>query len=281
MQNALTFDVEDYFHVHNFETTIDRSEWDSMPSRVVSSTRRILGLLRERQVRATFFVLGWVAERHPQLVQEITADGHELATHGYGHELIYRQSPAEFTEDVERSLRFLKLALGGSEVPIQGYRAPAFSVTRQTLWALRILREHGFRYDSSIFPLVAHDRYGIRNASRFASQVEAGLWEFPVSTVRLAGRNWPVAGGGYFRLFPLWLTRSAIRHINGEGHPAVIYLHSWEFDPNQPAVRGAPALSRFRHYVNLRKTESRLRKLLEEFRFGAFQDVFAHQLGVS
>jgi polysaccharide deacetylase family protein (PEP-CTERM system associated) len=276
MLNALTIDVEEHFQVHAFETAIDRSDWDRYPSRVGVNTRRILRLLAEYDVHATFFVLGWVADRYPDLVEEITAAGHEVGTHGYWHELIYRQTPADFAADLSRSLQAIGRAV--SDVRPVGYRAPAFSITRQSLWALDILREHGIKYDSSIFPLVAHDRYGIPDADRFANKVRDSLWEFPVSTVRLGRRNLPVAGGGYFRLFPLWVPRQAIRHINVEGHPAIVYLHPWEFDPEQPRVFNAPLSSRFRHYVNLSRTESRLRALLQEFAFAPMCEVFASVL---
>jgi polysaccharide deacetylase family protein (PEP-CTERM system associated) len=276
MLNALTIDVEEHFQVHAFETVIDRSDWDRYPSRVGDNTRRILRLLAEYDVRATFFVLGWVADRHPDLVQEIATAGHEIGTHGYWHELIYRQTAAEFAADLSRSLDAIGRATGGLH-PV-GYRAPAFSITRQSLWALDILPEHGIKYDSSIFPLTAHDRYGIGNAERFGHKVRDGLWEFPMSTVRLGKSNWPVAGGGYFRLFPLWVTRQAIRRINAEGHPAVVYLHPWEFDPDQPRVATAPLRSCFRHYVNLHRTERRLRALLQECKFGAMCEAFTDRL---
>jgi polysaccharide deacetylase family protein (PEP-CTERM system associated) len=274
--NALTIDVEEHFQVHAFETVIDRSTWDRQSSRVVANTHRILRLLAEYNVRATFFVLGWVADRYPDLVKKIAASGHEIATHGYWHELVYRQTPEEFAADLSRSLDAIGRAYNGLQPA--GYRAPAFSITEQSLWALDVLRDHNIIYDSSIFPLVAHDRYGISNASRFANKMRRDLWEFPVSTVRLGKQNWPVAGGGYFRLFPLWVTRQAIRHLNKQGHPAVIYLHPWEFDPDQPRIRDAPLLSRFRHYVNIDKTESRLRALLNEFEFAPVCDVFASLL---
>jgi polysaccharide deacetylase family protein (PEP-CTERM system associated) len=276
MLNALTIDVEEHFQVHAFETVIARSDWDRYPSRVAVNTRRILRLLAEYGVHATFFVLGWVADRHPDLVEEIAVAGHEVGTHGYWHELTYRQSAAEFADDLSRSLNAIGRAAGGLQPA--GYRAPAFSITRRSLWALDILCEHAIKYDSSIFPLVAHDRYGIDDADRFANKVRDGLWEFPVSTVRLAKHNWPVAGGGYFRLFPLPITRRAIRHINAEGHPAIIYLHPWEFDPDQPRVPNAPLSARFRHYINLHQTESRLRALLQEFKFGTIREVFGSLL---
>lgn len=286
MQNALTFDVEEHFQVHNFENVIARRDWDQHPSRVVQNTRKVLSLLSQHRVRATFFILGWVAERSPELVREIAEGGHEIASHGYWHELIYRQTADEFARDLEQSLDAIAHALRGSShanraSEINGYRAPGFSITQQSLWALDVLSDHGFRYDSSIFPLVAHDRYGISSANRFASRIRNGMWEIPVSTVSIGKRNWPVAGGGYFRLYPAWLTRRAIRRINSEGHPAVVYLHPWEFDPDQPRVEDASSLSRFRHYVNLTKTEERLRSLLEHFEFGPMGEVFACRFGES
>jgi polysaccharide deacetylase family protein (PEP-CTERM system associated) len=273
--NALTFDVEEHFQVHNLEGVVNRADWGRHPSRVVGNTRRILRLLRQSDVRATFFVLGWVADRQPSLVREIRDDGHEVATHGYWHELIYRQTPAQFAEDLARSLEAIQRASGLRPI---GYRAPGFSITRDSLWAIDILRRHGMRFDSSIFPLVAHDRYGLRGASRFANRVSDGLWEFPVSTVRVAGQNLPVAGGGYFRLYPFWLTERAVAHLNAQGHAAVMYLHPWEFDPEQPPVKGVPLLAHFRHHVNLGKTEDRLRRLLGEFAFAPMGEVFADEL---
>lgn len=273
VNNALTIDVEEYFQAHAFESVVDRSAWDQFPNRVTASTYRVLDLLANYNVKVTFFILGWVADRYPELVRMIAAGGHEIATHGYWHELVYRQTREEFAVDLRRSLDAIGVALPG--VPIAGYRAPSFSITEQSLWALDVLDSHGIEYDSSIFPLSAHDRYGMKDASRFASKTGRGVWEFPVSTIRLGRQNWPVAGGGYFRLYPLWFTRKAIRHLNGQGHPAVIYLHPWEFDPDQPRISDAPWLSRFRHYVNIDKTADRLRRLLEEFEFGPIRDVFA------
>lgn len=270
--NALTIDVEEHFQVHAFETVSARSEWDRFPSRVVTNTHRVLDLLDECGVYATFFVLGWVADRHPALVAEIVSRGHDIATHGYWHELVYRQTPSEFAADLCQSLEAIGRAAGGLQVT--GYRAPTFSITEQSMWALPILRDHGIKYDSSIFPVAAHDSYGIRHAHRFANKTYSGVWEFPVSTLRLGNQNWPVAGGGYFRLFPLTITRAAIRRLNAESQPAVVYLHPWEFDPGQPRMNDAPLLSRFRHYVNLNRTESRLRALLQEFKFAPLREVF-------
>jgi polysaccharide deacetylase family protein (PEP-CTERM system associated) len=279
--NALTIDVEEYFQVHNFEKIISRGEWDSFPVRVLDNTRRILNILARHRVHATFFILGWVANHYPVLVREIALAGHEIATHGYSHELIYRQSPAEFTEDLAKSLGAITMALQSSQPHIQasilGYRAPAFSLTPDSMWALDILRGHGLRYDSSIFPIAVHDRYG-RHTSRFATQVIEGLWEFPISTFKLGGINWPVGGGGYFRLLPFKIIKFAIRRINAAGKPAVIYLHPWELDPGQPKICGCSRVSYFRHYLNLHKTEARFHRLLEEFQFKPIRDVFAEQL---
>lgn len=272
VRNALSIDVEEYFQVHAFEKVIARTTWDQYASRVEGNTRRILDLLARYEVRATFFILGWIADRHPDLVREIAREGHEIATHGYWHELVYRQTPAEFAADLRQSLDAISRT--GVTAQPTGYRAPAFSITKDSLWALDILCAHNIRFDSSIFPLLAHDRYGIHNAERFASRVRANLWEFPVSTLRIGGQNWPVAGGGYFRLYPLWVTRSAIRQLNRGGHPAVIYLHPWEFDPQHPRVPNGSRLSRFRHFVNIDKTERRLASLLETFRFGPISTVF-------
>jgi polysaccharide deacetylase family protein (PEP-CTERM system associated) len=255
---------------------IRQADWEQHRSRLVANTERILQLLAIHHVRATFFILGWVADRHPQLVRAIAAGGHEIGTHGYWHRLVYEQTPTEFAEDLDRSLTAIKRAC--SHVRLLGYRAPAFSITKQSLWALDILREQNLRYDSSIFPLAYHDRYGIRDAQRFAHQHQNGLWEFPVSTLRLGQQNIPVAGGGYFRLYPLPATRYAIRQLNQEQQATVIYLHPWEFDPDQPRIAGASFLSRFRHYTNLAKTYQRLKTLLNEFQFAPMQEVFAAQL---
>jgi len=276
VRNALTIDLEEYFQVHAFQEVISRREWDDHPSRIGVGARRVLRLLEEQGVRATFFILGWVADRHPDLVREIAGGGHEIASHGYWHQLIYRQKPDEFADDVRQSLEALGRALE-TDRPI-GYRAPGFSITSQSLWALDVLRDQGIAYDSSIFPLVAHDRYGLRGAPRFAHRLGNGLWEFPASTWRVGGQNLPVAGGGYFRLYPLCLTRRAIRSLNARGEPAIVYLHPWEFDPEQPVVEGVSRLSRFRHYVNLSRTEPRLSALLREFQFGPMREAFAPQL---
>jgi polysaccharide deacetylase family protein (PEP-CTERM system associated) len=288
--NALTIDVEEYFHAHAYERAIAPADWERLPSRVLANTRRLLDLLAAAGTRATFFVLGWVAERHPALIREITAGGHELASHGYGHQLLYRQTPDEFRADLRRSLDAIRDANGADGV--LGYRAPSFSVTDETRWALDVVRELGLRYDSSIRPVSVRadpvgtrlrggKRYGLSGMSRFATRLEGGLWEFPVSTVRLGQRNWPVGGGGYFRLLPLWATRQAIRRINHEGSPAVVYLHPWELDADEPHVPGVDWLARFRHRVNVGRTEARLKRLVAELRFAPLREVFAAELAAS
>jgi polysaccharide deacetylase family protein (PEP-CTERM system associated) len=276
MLNALTFDVEDYFQVHAFEEVIPRSTWQEIPTRVHDNTRLILELLREYKTRATFFMLGWVAERHPELVRAIHADGHELASHGYAHESVYTLNPDVFRADVSRSLESILAAC--PEATVRGYRAPSFSVNAETPWAFEVLESLGFTYDSSVFPVTFHDRYGMHHAPRFAYTVGQSLLEIPMSTLRAMRCNWPVAGGGYFRLAPLRLTSWAIRRINQLGHPAVVYLHPWEFDPQQPRVTAASRRSKFRHYVNIHRTEARLRSLLTQFSFGPIEAVFSDQL---
>jgi polysaccharide deacetylase family protein (PEP-CTERM system associated) len=270
--NAMTIDVEDYFQVSAFDDVVRRDDWDSRPSRVVANTSRLLHLFDRHSVKATFFVLGWVADRFPGLVRDIAAAGHEVASHGYGHRIVYTQTPDEFREDVRRAKRTLEDASGEA---VAGYRAPSFSITKQSLWALDVLVEEGHRYDASIFP-IRHDRYGIPDAPRHPHVLtrEAGtLTEVPGSTVRMGPMNVPVAGGGYFRILPYWWTRWGINRLNrNESQPAVFYLHPWEIDPDQPRL-DAGRLSRFRHYRNLDKAEGRLQRLLSDFRFGRLKDV--------
>jgi polysaccharide deacetylase family protein (PEP-CTERM system associated) len=272
--NAMTVDVEDYFHVSVFDGVVPRSQWESLESRVVSNTERLLDLFDEHAVRGTFFVLGWVAERYPSLVPSIAARGHELASHGYAHRLVYDQTPDSFRDDVRRSKAIIEEQSG---CRVNGYRAPSFSVTEQSLWALDVLLEEGYRYDASIFP-IRHDRYGIPDAPRWPhAMARAGgsLFEVPGSTVRVGGTNLPVAGGGYFRILPYAWTRWGMRRLNRvEGQPAVFYLHPWEIDPEQPRLP-ASVLGRFRHYRNLHLTEARLHSLMRDFSFGPLQTVLA------
>lgn len=275
MKNALTFDVEEYFHAEAFARVLRPEEWPTLESRVTRSTERLLDILDRDRVHATFFVLGWVAERHPALVREIASLGHEVACHGYGHRMIQHLTRSEFERDVTKAKRAIEDAVGK---PVLGYRAPTFSIMRETLWSLDVLAEAGFRYDSSIFPVV-HDRYGIPDAPRFPHRLKGPgggeIAEFPLSTVQILGRRLPVAGGGYFRLFPYSVTRRAITRINTrEGQPAMVYLHPWELDPEQPRLPVGP-LTRFRHLVNVGKTEARLTRLLGDFAFAPAAEVLA------
>jgi polysaccharide deacetylase family protein (PEP-CTERM system associated) len=277
--NALTIDVEDYFHVSALASSIHRDSWTSQESRVVGSTQRLLDLFEKFDVRATFFVLGWVAERHPQLVKDISARGHEIACHGYSHELVYEQSPERFRDETIRSKSLLEDIIGAE---VLGYRAASYSIVRKSLWALDTLVDLGFAYDSSIFP-VRHDRYGIPDAQRVPHRISTpgkqSIVEWPLSTARALGLKIPVSGGGYFRLLPYWVTRWGLKSINErEQRPFIFYLHPWEVDPEQPRV-SASWLSRLRHYTNLERCEERLRRLLGEFRFSTARDGLA-QLGL-
>lgn len=267
MQNAMTVDVEDYFHVAAFNKQIDPANWDQFPLRVERNTHLLLDLFAERDVRATFFVLGWVAEHCPQLVRAIAERGHEVACHGYSHQLIYGQTQETFRAETVRSKACLE---DQAQQPVNGYRAASYSITKRSLWALDILAELGFTYDSSIFP-VHHDRYGIPGSPRWPYRLDmangASIIEFPPSTTVLANHPLPVAGGGYFRIYPYWLTRFGLSRINKvENQPFIFYLHPWEIDPQQPRIR-AGWLSTFRHYTNLSRCEPRLRRLLNDFQF--------------
>lgn len=278
--NALTIDVEDYFHVTAFKGRISPDKWDRLPARVFDNTSRSLDLLDEFGVKATFFILGWVAERYPDLVKRIRDSRHEIACHGHGHQLLHDIGPEAFREDVRKARGILE-DIGGAQV--RGYRAPSYSITAKSLWALDILIEEGFEYDSSIFP-VMHDIYGIRDACRFPHVIErpcGRLVEFPLSTVsvKLPGCDLrlPVAGGGYLRLLPAWTLLRALRRINRqEGRPAVLYFHPWEIDPAQPRIR-ACGKSRLRHYLNLHTTEGKLRLLLDRLPFAPMSSVLLGQ----
>jgi len=268
IKNALTVDVEDYFHVEAFASSISPEDWQGCELRAENNVERILKLFEHRQVKATFFILGWVAERVPELARRIADAGHEIGCHGYAHQHIRRQSPAEFREDVRRVRGLLTDQTGQA---VQCYRAPSFSITNKTLWALDILAEEGFTIDSSIFP-ARHDLYGIAGAPRFLHK-RNGLIEFPPATIRMAKTSIGIAGGGYLRLFPYWITRWAIRHINEkEGQPAMVYFHPWEIDPGQPRI-AAPFKSRLRHYTNLGKMYGKIERLLDDFRFSTITDV--------
>lgn len=268
--NAMTIDVEDYFQVSAFDHLVSRRDWDRRESRVCRNTDRLLAIFAETGVRATFFVLGWVAGRFPDLVRRIAGQGHELASHGYAHRLLYDLTPVQFREDLRRAKGDIEAAAG---IRVCGFRAPSYSVTARSLWALDVLIEEGYEYDASVFP-IHHHRYGLPSAPRFPHLVRRGggaLWEIPPSSVRCARMNLPVAGGGYFRLLPYTWTRWGITRLNRvEGQPAVFYLHPWEIDPQQPRLP-AEWLTRLRHYSNLHRTEARLRRLLRDFSFDSIR----------
>jgi polysaccharide deacetylase family protein (PEP-CTERM system associated) len=273
MRNALTVDVEDYFHVAAFARQIEPATWDHFPLRVERNTYRLLELFADHEVRATFFVLGWVAERCPGLVQAIADQGHEVACHGYSHQLIYEQTPSLFREETVRAKACLE---DHAQRPVLGYRAASYSITKRSLWAIDILAELEFSYDSSIFP-VHHDRYGIPGSPRWPYRFDTpsggSLIEFPPSTLAVRGYRLPVGGGGYFRIYPYWLTRLALSRINrAEKRPFIFYLHPWEIDPEQPRIR-AGWFSTFRHYTNLHRCEDRLGRLLGDFRFAPAREV--------
>ena len=273
MRNALSFDVEEYFHVEAYKTVVQTREWPTLESRVVRSTERLLDVLDRHRVSATFFVLGWVADRHPRLVREIRARGHEVGCHSYAHRVIFSMTRPEFRNDVRQAKEAIENAIGGA---IIGYRAPTYSVVRQTMWALDILAEEGFRYDSSIFP-IHHDRYGIPDAPRgpYRTTLSNGrdLVEFPISTLRVGSQNLPFSGGGYFRLLPYAVVRTALRRLNRRDQlPGIVYLHPWEVDVEQPRFP-VRRLTRFRHYVNLDKTLPKLESLLRDFAFMPVSDL--------
>jgi polysaccharide deacetylase family protein (PEP-CTERM system associated) len=269
--NALTIDVEDYFQVSALAPYIRRDEWETRECRVERNVNRILQMLADHGVRATFFTLGWVAERYPQLVRSIVEGGHELASHGYGHERASDLNEVAFRQDITRSKRLLEDLSGA---PVQGYRAPSFSIGTGNLWAFDQLAEAGYEYSSSIYP-IKHDHYGMPDSPRFAYRVGAGLLEVPITTVRMGQRNLPSTGGGWFRLMPYSLSRWMLAHVNKQdGEAAIFYFHPWEIDVDQPRVPGIDAKTRFRHYVNLGANEAKLRRLLKDFRWGRMDEIF-------
>lgn len=276
IRNALTVDVEDYFHVSAFADCINRNDWDSYTLRVERNTQRLLDLFDENSIKVTFFVLGWVAERARGLVREIAARGHEVASHGYSHQLIYNQRSEVFREETRRSKSLLEDII---QLPVRGYRAASYSITRRSLWALDVIAESGYIYDSSIFP-VHHDRYGIPDApvSPYRLKTPEGqfLLEFPLSTATVLGLRMPMAGGGYFRLYPYALTKYGLGQINRRKQPFIFYLHPWEIDTDQPRIK-AKLLSRFRHYNNLGKCEGRLQQLINDFHFATAWEVLSEQ----
>ena len=266
IKNVMTVDVEDYFHVAALAKSISVKDWEKIPSRVESNTKRLLDLYDKYDIKVTFFVLGWVAERFPNLVKEIFQRGHEIASHGYSHQLIYSQSQSVFREETIRSKKILEDITGDA---VLGYRAASYSITKKSLWALDILYEEGFKYDSSIFP-VRHDNYGIPGfpTEPHLAKTPSGrqIIEYPLATYKMLGQTLPVAGGGYFRIYPYWLSKYFYKRINCNNKSFVFYLHPWEIDPEQPRVK-ASCLSTFRHYRNLDKTEARLTDLVSNFPF--------------
>ena len=275
--NVMSVDVEDYFQVGAFEHTIPRPDWEKWPCRVEGNIARILALFERRGIKATFFTLGWIAERYPGVVRRIVDGGHELASHGYGHQRASALTREDFRDDVTRAKALLE-DIGG--VAVRGYRAPSFSIGQDNLWALDVLAETGHRYSSSIYP-IAHDHYGMPGAPRFPYRPERcpQLLEMPPTTVDWRGRNLPAAGGGYFRLLPYAASRWLIGRVNHQDkRPAMFYFHPWEVDPEQPRIPGAPLKSRFRHYVNLGRMEAKLDRLCRDFRWGRADQVYASEL---
>lgn len=273
MLNALTFDIEDYYQVEAFKDYIRYEEWPQYPSRVVDNTRKITDILDECDVKATFFILGWIAERFPEMVKSLTDNGHEIATHGYAHQMVYKQTPEVFEEDLVKSIAVLERISGKKAI---GYRAPTYSIVEESFWALDILIKHQLLYDSSIFP-INHDRYGVPNGERFLYLIQRDnkrtIIEFPLSTLRFWKWNFPIAGGGYLRLFPYWLIKGGLQWINRQQKPGIIYLHPWELDPDQPRIPNIPYATKIRHYINLHSTATKLRKLIRDFEFAPIRDV--------
>ena len=271
IRNAMTIDVEDYFQVSAFAPYIERGDWDARECRIERNMSVILDLLDAHETKATFFTLGWIAERYPQLVRDIVSRGHELASHGYGHQRASDLSREAFAEDVGRAKKMLE-DLGG--VAVKGYRAPSFSIGAGNLWAFDVLQEAGYRYSSSVYP-IAHDHYGMPDSPRFAYPVRDGLLEVPVTTLRMFNRNLPSSGGGYFRLLPYALSRWMIEQVNArDQQSAVFYFHPWEIDPGQPRVAGIDAKTKFRHYVNISRTEARIAQLLSDLSWGRMDHIF-------
>ncbi|MFB9243762.1 XrtA system polysaccharide deacetylase [Massilia antarctica] len=273
IRNAMTIDVEDYFQVSAFAPIIARESWSGRECRVEANIERILAILADGGVHATFFTLGWIAERYPDMVRRIVAGGHELASHGYGHLRASDQTRAEFADDVGRSKALLE-DIGGQAV--LGYRAPSFSIGTANLWALDVLHDAGYRYSSSIYP-IAHDHYGMPDAPRFAFYPNGpdGLLEVPITTAMLGQRKLPAGGGGYFRLLPYSLSRWMMRRVNSDdGQPAIFYFHPWELDPGQPRPEGASLKTRFRHYVNLQRMEGRIKLLTRDFAWDRMDRIF-------
>lgn len=271
-QNAMSVDVEDYFQVSAFENIISRDSWDTLPLRVDYSTNRLLELFARKQVKATFFTLGWVAERRPDLVRRIVAEGHEIASHGYGHERVTEMSRDAFRQDVDRAKKILE-DISGEEVI--GYRAPSFSINDTNRWVFDELVALGYRYSSSTYP-VKHDLYGVPHWPRFKYKLDNGLIEIPMTTLKIGEKTIPISGGGFFRLYPYWLTRFMLSLFHRrESAPGIFYMHPWELDAEQPRQANLPAKTRFRHYLNINKHERRLEKLVSDFKWGRMDEVFS------
>ncbi|HZI88119.1 MAG TPA: XrtA system polysaccharide deacetylase [Pyrinomonadaceae bacterium] len=272
MRNAISIDLEDWFCVHNLSKAIGREHWDNCELRVRESTRRIIELFDRHNTKATFFVLGWVAERIPELIKELDDRGHEIGVHGYNHLLLTEISPEEFDEDLGRGLEAISQC-GVKSRPL-GFRAPSFTMVKATKeWALPILEKHQFKYDSSVFPIGFHPDYGMVEAPLSPYKITQNLHEFPMSCLEVFGKRFPFSGGGYFRLFPYAYTKYCMRKVNAQGRPAVFYLHPWELDPGQPKVNNLSLSQRFRHYRNIDQTERRLERLLNDFKFTTIREV--------
>ena len=266
--NMMSIDVEDWFQVHNLSKVISYRQWDLLELRVRTNTARILKLLDKHRTKATFFVLGWLAERLPHLVSDIAGEGHEIACHGYSHRLLTSMTPGELDAELANALAILREISGQ---PVSGFRAPSFSVTRHTLWSYEIMAKHGIKYDSSVFPIGFHPDYGIRHAPLTAYRATDTIVELPVGCAQILGCRVPCSGGGYFRIFPYSVTRRLVQRCNSEGRPVVFYVHPWEFDPGQPRMH-LPRLKQIRHYTNLHRTTTRFDRLLGDFDFGSIQE---------
>lgn len=272
MKNALTVDIEDYFQVSAFEKVIDRSDWETLPCRVEQNTDKVMQIFADHDAKGTFFILGWVAKRYPQLIKRIAEQGHEIASHGWDHVRIIHMTPEQFKSDVTKTKALLE-DLSGTQV--KGYRAPSYSIGSSNLWALDILQETGHKYSSSIYP-IHHDLYGMPQAPRFAFYPnELDIIEVPVTTTKVLGKNFPCGGGGYFRLLPYLWSKRAINKVNKvDGEASIFYFHPWEIDPNQPRQANTSLKTRFRHYTNLAKMEQRLRRLLQDFSWDRMDNIF-------
>ncbi|MBU1310858.1 MAG: DUF3473 domain-containing protein [Gammaproteobacteria bacterium] len=269
--NALTVDVEDYFHVAAFDTTVSKQQWPDLPQRVVRNTEILLQQFDVHQAKATFFILGWVAERFPQLVQQIHAAGHEVASHGYAHAKASVQSQPEFLQDIQRAKALLEDITGS---PVTGYRAPSFSIGKSNEWAFATLQQAGYFYSSSTYPVV-HDLYGTPDWPQQPYKRTEGIWECPMPVLNKAGKQWPIAGGGYFRLLPYWLSKKCIdSYLKQSDSPYMFYFHPWEIDPQQPRFASAPFKSKFRHYTNLDRMEAKLVRLLQDYQWRSIREVF-------